>query len=399
MSLTTLLAASIALVGATVHPGDGPPVQNATLLIEGDAVVSVTADGAPPAGATVIDARGKVVTPGFIEPWTQLGLVEIEGIESTRDDDAGGDPVRAAHRVVDGFNAASEVIPVQRAHGITAAVVAPNGGQIAGQAAAFELDAPEGGNGLVAANVGLVFSYGASGGLSRSAVLAGLRELFADARAFARNRAAWEKNQYRPLAASHLDLEALQPVLDGQVPLLVHVARKADILAILDLAKTERIRVVLIGATEAWQVADTLARAQVPVVIDPVENAPESFDRLGARADAAALLERAGVTVLLSTFSTHNARKLRQWAGNAVREGMTHAGALRAVTAAPAQVFGLKRLGTLRPGQRADLVVWSGDPFEPLTQVERVLIGGRDISLRHRQRALAERYRLLPPAR
>ena len=399
MSLTTLLAASIALVGATVHPGDGPPVQNATLLIEGDAVVSVTADGAPPAGATVIDARGKVVTPGFIEPWTQLGLVEIEGIESTRDDDAGGDPVRAAHRVVDGFNAASEVIPVQRAHGITAAVVAPNGGQIAGQAAAFELDAPEGGNGLVAANVGLVFSYGASGGLSRSAVLAGLRELFADARTFARNRAAWEKNQYRPLAASHLDLEALQPVLDGQVPLLVHVARKADILAILDLAKTERIRVVLIGATEAWQVADTLARAQVPVVIDPVENAPESFDRLGARADAAALLERAGVTVLLSTFSTHNARKLRQWAGNAVREGMTHAGALRAVTAAPAQVFGLKRLGTLRPGQRADLVVWSGDPFEPLTQVERVLIGGRDISLRHRQRALAERYRLLPPAR
>lgn len=399
MSLTTLLAASIALVGATVHPGDGPPVQNATLLIEGDAVVSVTADGAPPAGATVIDARGKVVTPGFIEPWTQLGLVEIEGIESTRDDDAGGDPVRAAHRVVDGFNAASEVIPVQRAHGITAAVVAPNGGQIAGQAAAFELDAPEGGSGLVAANVGLVFSYGASGGLSRSAVLAGLRELFADARAFARNRAAWEKNQYRPLAASHLDLEALQPVLDGQVPLLVHVARKADILAILDLAKTERIRVVLIGATEAWQIADTLARAQVPVVIDPVENAPESFDRLGARADAAALLERAGVTVLLSTFSTHNARKLRQWAGNAVREGMTHAGALRAVTAAPAQVFGLKRLGTLRPGQRADLVVWSGDPFEPLTQVERVLIGGRDISLRHRQRALAERYRLLPPAR
>ena len=399
MSLTTLLAASIALVGATVHPGDGPPIQNATVLIDGDAVVSVTQAGAPPTGATVIDARGKVVTPGFIESWTQLGLVEIEGIESTRDDDAGGDPVRAAHRVVDAFNAASEVIPVQRAHGITAAVVAPNGGQIAGQAAAFELDAPEGGNGLVAPNVGIVFSYGATGRPSRSAVLAGLRELFADARAFDRNRAAWEKNQYRPLAASHLDLEALQPVLDGQVPLLVHVARKADILAILDLAKTERIRVVLIGATEAWQVADTLARAQVPVVIDPVENAPESFDRLGARADSAALLERAGVTVLLSTFSTHNARKLRQWAGNAVREGMTHAGALRAVTASPAQVFGLKRLGTLRPGQRADLVVWSGDPFEPLTQVERVLIGGRDISLRHRQRALAERYRLLPPAR
>jgi len=399
MSLSTLLAASIALVGATVHPGDGPAVPDATVVIDGDAVVSVTQGGAPPAGATVIDARGKVVTPGFIESWTQLGLVEIEGIESTRDDDAGGDPVRAAHRVVDAFNAASEVIPVQRAHGITAAVVAPNGGQIAGQAAAFELDAPEGGNGLVAPNVGVVFSYGATGGPSRSAVLADLRELFADARVFARNRAAWEKNQYRPLAASHLDLEALQPILDGQVPLLVHVARKADILAILDLAKTERIRVVLIGATEAWQVADMLARAQVPVVIDPVENAPESFDRLGARADTAALLERAGVTVLLSTFSTHNARKLRQWAGNAVREGMTHAGALRAVTAAPAQVFGLKRLGTLRPGQRADLVVWSGDPFEPLTQVERVLIGGRDISLRHRQRALAERYRLLPPAR
>jgi imidazolonepropionase-like amidohydrolase len=399
MSLSGLLAATIALVGATVHPGNAPPIENATVVFDGTRITAVGAGLAPPPGATVVDVKGRVVTPGLFESWTQLGLVEIEAIDETRDDDAGGDPIRAAHRIVDGYNADSEVIPVQRAHGITTAVVVPRGGLIAGQAAVYDLDATAPGAGLVNAEVGMVLSLGATGGPSRSAVLASVRELFDDARAYARNRAAWERNQYRPLSASYLDLDALQPVLKGEVPLLVSVARRADILAVLELARTQKVKVVLVGATEAWTLADVLAKAGVPVILDPVENAPENFDRLRARADAAAILEKAGVSVILSTFSTHNARKLRQWAGNAVREGMTHDGALAAITSVPARVFGLKDRGTLAAGQRAHVVVWSGDPFEPLTQVEQVYVDGRAVSLSHRQSRLVERYRMLPPAR
>ena len=382
---------------ATVHTGRrAPPARTRPWWSKGTPVVSVTPRRGSAGRATVHRRARQGRNAGPHRVWTQLGLVEIEGNRvdagmTTR----GGDPVRAAHRVVDAFNPASEVIPRAAGAWESPRRSLPQTRADRGAGGGLRARRLRGWHGLVAPNVGMVVSYGATGGPSRSAVLAGLREVFADARRLRAPSGGVGEEPYRPLAASHLDLDALQPVLEGKVPLLVRVARKADILAILEFARSERVRVVLVGATEAWQVADVLARAQVPVVVDPVENAPESFDQLGARADAAARLERAGVPVLLSTFSTHNARKLRQWAGNAVREGMSHAGALRAITATPAQVFGLARLARY-PGKRADLVVWSGDPFEPLTR-SSASRGGRDISLRHRQRALAERYRC--PAR
>jgi imidazolonepropionase-like amidohydrolase len=146
-------------------------------------------------------------------------------------------------------------------------------------------------------------------------------------------------------------------------------------------------------------VAARLAKQKVPVIVDPVENAPESFDKLGARADLAARLEAAGVPVMLSTFSAHSVRKLRQWAGNAVREGLPHAAALEAVTARPAAVFGLPTHGLLEAGRVANVVVWSGDPFETTTVAEHVFVRGRAATGDHRQKRLLDRYRTLPPAR
>jgi imidazolonepropionase-like amidohydrolase len=369
------------------------------VVLDGQKILAVGVGVPVPAGATVIDARGKTITPGLFDPYTQLGLVEIGAVDESNDVDNGGDPVRAAQRVTDSYNPDSGVIPVQVAHGVTTVLVAPGGGFVSGQAAIYDLDRTETDTGLVLAPVGLPVGIGGAHGASRGAGLVRLRELLDDAAVYGRNKGAWEKAQYRDFVASRLDLEALQPVLQGKTPLLVSVNRRSDIEAVLDLADASKIRVVLVGATEGWMVAARLAKQKVPVIVDPVENAPESFDKLGARADLAARLEAAGVPVMLSTFSAHSVRKLRQWAGNAVREGLPHAAALEAVTARPAAVFGLPTHGLLEAGRVANVVVWSGDPFETTTVAEHVFVRGRAATGDHRQKRLLDRYRTLPPAR
>ncbi len=392
-ALVTTFAAFVALVGATVHPGDGPALEGATVIIDGERVTAVGVGLAPPTGATIIDVQGKVITPGLVDAWTGLGAAEIWGVPESVDLDAGGDdPVRAAFRVVDALNPRSPTLAIQRAHGVTAVVSAPGGGLIAGQAAAIDLTGR-----VLRPSVAMAARFGGGEGASRGEALLRLREVLDDARTYAAKKRDFEGARLRRLAASRLDLEALLPVVRGEQPLAVDVHRAADIEALLRFAAEQQIKLVIVGGSEAWLVADALAAAKVPVVLDPAANLPGSFDRVHARADAAAKLAAAGVPVALSTFSTHNVRKLRQWAGNAVRAGLPHAEALRAVTTTPATVAGLTDRGRVAPGQVADLVVWSGDPFELSTRAEQVWIAGARASEGHRQRALFERYRSVPP--
>ncbi len=385
------LLAIIAIVGGTVHPVDGDPISNGTVLIEDGRITAITANLTAPPGARVIDATGKVVTPGLIDAETGLGLTEIWGAEETVDNSGEGDPVRAAYRALDAFNPDSLVIPVQRAHGITTAISAPGGGLISGQAAAVPLW-----GGPPIDGVAMFANLGRRSKGSRGVAIADLREVLDDARSYQKNTRAFERNAYRRLAAGRLDLEALIPVLRGEVPLTVRANRRSDIAAALGIAEAFGLRLIVSGGAEAWMLADALAAARVPVIVDPMLNAPEHFDALHARADAPRVLVEAGVEVALSTFSVHGVRTLRQAAGNAVREGLDRAAALRAVTRAPAQIYGLGDRGRLRPGAVADVVVWSGDPFELSTRAERVIIGGREAPRDHRQSALLERYRTLP---
>jgi imidazolonepropionase-like amidohydrolase len=202
----------------------------------------------------------------------------------------------------------------------------------------------------------------------------------------------------RKVAASRLDLEALIPVVERRLPLVVEAHRASDIEAVLRLAREERIDVVLTGCEEGWQVAAEIAAAKVPVIVSALPNLPRSFEALGARLDNAALLAAAGVKLALSprSRSDHFSRTLRLEAGNAVANGLPWEAALTAVTRAPAEIFDLGRqAGTLAAGGNADLVVWSGDPFEPLTRPRRILIAGREIPLRSRQTDLRDRYRSL----
>jgi imidazolonepropionase-like amidohydrolase len=391
----------IAIEGGTVHTMTGAPLAGATVLIRDGRIAAVGPDVAVPAGARRIDARGRHVTPGLIESGTQIGLVEVGAVAGSVDHaltqtPAVRDQIRAAFHIADAINPHSMVIPVTRIEGVTTAVSRPSGGLISGQGVALDLDGASLDAMLVSSPVGMwgSMSEAAAGvlGGTRAATSMRLRELLEDARAFPQRRADFERGATREYVATRLDLEAMQPVLAGKIPLVLEAHRASDIIGALRIAREYRIRLVLEGATEAWMVADEIARANVPVVIRVLENLPGSFERLGARFDNAALLRQAGVRVVLTSGDTHNARNLRQEAGNAVAHGLPYEEALRAVTVYPAQLWGLQDHGSLEPGRVANVVVWGGDPLELLTPVEHVIIRGHEIPRVSRQTLLRDRY-------
>jgi imidazolonepropionase-like amidohydrolase len=394
------LAAAIALVGATVHTGDGPPLRDATLVIQGAKIASVAAGAKPPDGAMVIDASGKVVTPGLVAISTRVGVVDVElepsSVEATLPEPA--DPVRAALRASDGYDPRSLTVPIARAGGISSALVVPAGGQIAGQAALVELSERDW---LRRASAALVVSIGAVQGSTGGAPPAGtrtasflrLREVLEDARLYRQNRGPYLTNRLRALSVSADDLAVLERTETGELPVLVEVEAASDILVVLEIAREHGLRVVLVGAPEAWLVAAELARAKVPVVLDPAADLPSGFSALRSRPDAAALLANAGVRVILADLSgPHFTHRLRQAAGNAVAEGLAHEAALEAITRTPAEVFGLADTGTVRAGAAANVVLWNGDPLEVTTWAERMWIRGQEVSLETRQDELTERY-------
>jgi imidazolonepropionase-like amidohydrolase len=408
--LTALLACAavpagaqnvIAIEGGTVHTMVGAPIEGGTVLIRDGRIEAVGRNVAVPAGARRIDATGRQVTPGFIESGTAIGLVEVGAVAGSVDHTVAQTPVvreqiRAAFNIADGINPHSTVIPVTRIAGITTAVSRPSGGLISGQGVVLDLDGASLDQMLIRSPIGMWgrIGEGAPGvlGGTRAATTMRLREALEDARAFARGREAFERGQAREYAASRLDLQALQLVLNRQIPLVLEAHRASDIIGAIRIAREYNLRLIVAGATEGWMVANDLAQANVPVVIRVLQNLPGSFERLGARFDNAALLRQAGVHVILTSGDTHNARNLRQEAGNAVAHGLPHAEALRAITLYPAQLWGLRDYGSLESGKVANVVVWGGDPLEILTPVQHVFIRGREIPLRSRQTDLRDRY-------
>jgi imidazolonepropionase-like amidohydrolase len=392
------ITGAIAYAGATVHLGTGEVIADAVVVVAGGKIVQVGKGIAAPAGAEILPAKGMVITPGLVDALTSVGLVEVDLEQGTHDDvqRETSDAIHAGFRVADGYNPASVVIGVTRSEGLTSVGVIPNGGLFSGQSAWADLDGATAAEALAAAPLALHVHLDADpegGGAGHATAVLKVREAFDDARAFVKNRAAWERNQSRRFAPSRLDLEAIAGALDGKLPVVFHVTRAADILTALDVAKDFKLRPVIAGGAEAWKVAPQLAAAKVPVIVYPLQQ-PGSFDALGAREDNAAILYKAGVAVALSTGETHNARKLRQVAGNAVRGGLPHDAAVAAITRAPAEALGQgARYGTLAPGKVANLVVWSGDPLEIGTQVIDVMIRGKRVPLRNRQTALLEKYR------
>ena len=401
---STALSQTVAITNARVHTMSGAALERATIVVRDGRIEAVGTSLVVPAGARVVDAAGGVVTPGFIDSATQLGLVEIDAYPGTADQEVSNDRITAAFHVADGFNPLSTLIPITRAEGVTRAVVHPSTGSslIAGQGIVVHLGHDD--DRIVRDPAGMWVALGEQGaalaGGARGAAMLVLREALQDARDYAANRDAFERNARRDYALSRLDLEALVPVVEGRVPLVVSVDRASDILAALRLRDEFDLRMIVTGAAEGWMVADQLAAADVPVVVYPLQNIP-SFERLGTTFENAGRLHAAGVRVLIGTggldpsMSSHNTRNLRHAAGVAAANGMPWDAALAAITSTPATVWGVAdRYGRIAPGQDADLVVWSGDPLELTTLVRHVFVRGTEVDLADtRQRALFERYR------
>lgn len=393
-------AQSVAITGGRVFPVSGPPIDNATVLIVDGKIAAVGAGVAVPAGVARIDARGHWVTPGLINASTRLGLVEIAMVEDTNDASAKGDrQVSAAFRSWDGLNPASVLWGPARNAGITSVVSLPGGGLIAGQAALVDTIGTDRQAMVRKAPVAMVANFGepaAGGTQARGEMLMRLRELLEDARAFTSRREAFENAGTRAFAVGRIHLEALAAVLAGRMPILASADRATDIEAALDLAAEYKFRVIIHGGAEAWQVADRLAKAGVPVLTGALGNIPSSFASLGSRQENAAILRKAGVPLVLiaDQGETFRARTIRQHAGNAVAYGLPWDDALRAVTLAPAEVFGVAdAIGSLQVGRDGNVVVWDGDPFEFATRATHVLVRGRDARTASREDLLSERYK------
>jgi imidazolonepropionase-like amidohydrolase len=399
-----LAAQTVAITGARIHPVSGPVIENGTVVIRDGRIAAVGANVAVPANATRVDAAGKWVTPGIFNATTTLGVTEIGAVGETNDTRAQGvnDGVTAAFRVWEGFNPASPLLQVTKNDGITTVGVIPGGSLIGGQGAVVALRDGPVRDVLLRGPAAMFANLGARGqniGSSRGEVFARFREVLDDARLYPRRRADLERNASRPLAARRADLEALQPVLAGTLPIVIDADRATDITQALELGRQYGMRVAVSSATEGWKVAEQLGAAQAYVLVGALNNVPRDFSALGARQDNAALLHRAGAKVVISGGAdAFNARNVKYEAGVAVAFGMPWDAALRAVTLTPAELYGVaNRTGSLDVGKDATLVVWSGDPFELSTRAEHVFVQGREVQGPSRQDELMRRYRTLPP--
>jgi imidazolonepropionase-like amidohydrolase len=399
LAAAPVAAQTIAITGGTVHPISGPAIRNGTVIIQNGRITAVGAGIAVPAGARRIDATGKIVTPGLIEASTNMALVEVDAVGTTADYrfQDNEDQVAAAFDVADGINPRSMVIPVTRIAGVTTVISRPAGGLISGQGLAFDLIGDNIADMQIRSPIAMFGSVSENehqaGGGARGGLFMRLREVLEDARVWNRNPQAYERGETREFSVSRLDLAALQPVLRGEMPLVVEAHRASDIQTVLRVADEYDLKVIIAGGTEAWMVTEDLVRARVPVLVKVLRNLPESFESLGARYDNAALLRRAGVQVAITTGETYKAFNIRQEAGNAVAYGLPYEEALRAITLYPAQIYGMAdRYGTLEAGKVANVVVWSGDPLELLTNVEHVFIRGQEVPLVSRETMLRDRY-------
>jgi imidazolonepropionase-like amidohydrolase len=400
LAAAALQAETTALVGATVHPVSRAPIDNGVVLIEGRDIVAVGQDIEIPAGSSIIELAGKHIYPGFVHPASSLGLTEIASVAGTVDTDEMGS-INAALRVEVAFNHDSALLPVSVAGGILSTHTVPGGGLIRGSSAVMAMDGWSWEEMVIRAPVGMHIQFPAAAADDAENDDLKLIERTLDAaRAWARAQRAFEAGN-APRPALNDPLQALQPLLAGEVPLFLHAGREKDIEAALDWAdKQEFGRVILVAGPDAQYLAERLATDGVDVILNGVYQMPtrrwEPYDMAFV---AAAVLHQAGVRFAIGDggggFGATNARNLPFHAGSAAAFGLPPEAALKSVTLWPAEILGVAdQLGSLDAGKRATLMVTDGDPLEVMTAIERVWIDGAEYDLgRSKHRQLFERYR------
>lgn len=389
-------AENIAITGGTAFTdGGGGKVENATVLIRDGKIQSVMAGSEVPDGYRAVDASGKWVTVGFMVTGTDLGLREVSLSGNITDHNASKAKNTIGMDAAYAFNPASTIIPITRIEGVTRATtgITASKDMWEGQGLVVALA----GDDMIVrrhAYVGLDMDEGAAS--SNYGSRAPLWDEVITKLEHARPNGGDDKKDDDKAKKPKYDSgkAALDRVMTGEVPLMITVERKADILHTIDLKARFGIDVIIHGGAEAWMVADKLAAAGIPVLLDPTRNLPEDFDSLANTGTAAARLHAAGVKVAFLPPDTHNSRLVVQNAGNAVAMGMPWDAAVDAISKNPAEIFGVAaNYGTLAPGNDADVVVWDGDPLEVMTSADAVFIRGEEVPLVSRQTKLRDRYK------
>ena len=433
-------AQTVAITNGRVVIGDGTdPINGGTVVIRDGRVVAAGAGVSVPAGAQVVDARGGWVTPGLVSGFSRIGLAEVDAAGDSNDTVAQRSPFSAALDIAPAINSQASAIGINRAAGVTRAVVAPQaeGSIFAGQGAVIDLGsdmnpitrrrlfqfvelgeagAGEAGGSRVSAHALLRNALREAGQLRVSITGRSGRSAGAPSQRSQPNEQdlddemdvrmlELQNERASDVLLTRFDAAALVPVVQGQQLMLIHVERASDILQALALRQEfPRLRIVLVGATEGWRVADQIRAAGVPVIANALVDLPASFEQLAATQSNVGRLRAAGVPVAIGHINDDETRQVRvmpQYAGNLVAltrvpgaTGLTWSQAFAAISSGPAEAVGLgAEIGSLRPGRRADVVIWDGDPLELSTGVQAVWIDGVQQSLENRQTRLRDRYR------
>ncbi len=337
-----------------------------------------------------INGKGKRLTPGFIESDTQLGLFDIE-LDSKAQDAYTQDPLPTPdYRSVDALDTHNTRIANTRQEGILTAVSRISGGLVSSMGVAFDLMPQQ----VLDSDAALFGRITKGGALeqNRAQMWSNLRQFLDDAAMYRKNPQAFNKGQVRKSQTSARHLAAMGPVLAGDVPWVFEAHRASDIKNVVNLQKNHpKLKLVISGGAEAWMVADQLKKNNIPVMLTPSAQTPQTFDQLRARFDQAAFLNDKGVEIIIVDGTGFGYGRTRQEAGFAVKYGLPQEAALTAITETPAQIFGLKR-GRIEKGAEANLVLWNADPLEPTSWAERIWISGQETPLLNRHRSLAEKY-------
>ena len=401
----------IAIKNATVHTGEGTVIENATIVIENGKITAVGKDVKIPAGAEVTDAGGKQVYPGLVLPVSNLGLIEVSAVKASNDAREIGD-MNPNIRSIVAYNTDSKVINTLRSNGILAANIVPQGNFLAGSSSVVQLDAwnwedaaiqLDGGMHLYLPSLMPRPSFGRGGGGGRPggpnagaqpdpvkeglAKIDELKSFFKEAKAYQADPAKTETN---------LKFESVKNLFTKKQKLYVHANTVKQMLVALDFVKEFDFDMVIVGASEGWQIADLLKKHNVSVVLNQLHSLPTAEDDdVDQPYKTAAALQKAGVLFALTDDDAQNrGRNLAFNAGTAATYGLTKEQALAAITSSAAKIMGVgDKTGSIAVGKDANIIISSGDILDMRTNnVTDAFIQGRKINLDDKQKQLNERY-------
>ena len=396
-----LYSETILIKNATIYDGVKNIPFEGNILIENETIKQVSSTNMQ--ADFVIDASGMIVTPGIIGTDTNIGIVEIGALSVTRDDSS--EIYSIGFSIHDAFNPKSTLIPWNRSNGVTSALSLPQGtsSPIGGLGSYFLLD----GEFDITSNKDMVMigSVGGSSNESRAETYAIMDDLLSFASSINIRDLSSDADIAELIEASPIaefmelhprDVKALFKLINNNLPLIISTHRASDILKLIELKEKYNLNLIIKGAQDASLVASKIAESNTPLIINPINNIPGSFDELASNIQMASRLEREGIDLMFNTPRSHNFHLVRQGAGVAVANGMSYESAISAITSTPAKVFNIEQRGEIKSGYFADIVIWDADPLEPSSMPEYVFINGKSIDLTSRSSRLRDRYTSQP---